>query len=84
MTGRPGKAPPTPPPPVGLPEVAAARGAGVTLDELVVVGVVAVVLLGDLPPRPPQPTAKTRTAAPPYSTIALLASDLIRLSFLLR
>jgi len=69
---------------VELPEVAAAGGAGVTLDELFVVGVVAVVLLGDLPPPPPQPTAKTRTAAPPYSTIGLLASDLIRLPFLLR
>ena len=77
MIGRPGKAPPIPRPPVGSPGVAA----GVTLDELVVVDVVAVVLLSKLTPPPPQPTAKARAAAPPHSTITLLASDFIRLPF---
>ena len=56
------------------------EGGGVddTLGEELV-GVVVVVLLGDLLP-PPHPTAKTSTAAPPNSAIAVLAPDFIRLS----
>ncbi len=78
MMGRPGKAPPAPPPSVGLPGDAGVGGATVTLA---VLGGVVVVLLDDLPPL--QPTAKTRTVAPLHSTIAFLVSDLIRLPLLL-
>ncbi len=66
-------------PGAGLPGADDGGGAGVTLDEGVVV--VVVVELGDLLP-PPHPTAKTSTAAPPNSAIAVLASDFIRISVL--
>jgi hypothetical protein len=74
--------PPGPPPPVGPPGTpppppGVVDGAGATLDEGVVVGVVP--LLGALLPPPPHPTAKTSIAAPPNTATAVLASDLIRL-----
>jgi hypothetical protein len=70
----PGPPPPvTPPPP---PPPGAVDGAGDTLDEGLVVGVV--LLLGPLLPPPPHPTARTSIAAPPKSAAAVLASDLIR------
>lgn len=62
------------PPGAGVPGAVDIEGAGVTLDEGVVDGVVVVpVDLG-----PPHPTAKTSTAAPPNSAIAVLVSDFIK------
>ena len=79
--------PPGPPPPVGPPGTAVVvpgGGGGVTLDDgvvvVAVVVVVVVVLVGPPLPPPPHATAKRSMATPPNSAIAVLASDLIRLS----
>jgi hypothetical protein len=57
-------------------------GAGVTVDRGVV-GVIVVVVIVLLRP-PPNPAAKTSMVRPPNRVIAVLASDLIRLSILHR